>query len=140
MVRWLNGTMASIDAADEDTPVRLAELIQALHGVDATGFEWTTYRGRLDPSDKDDRVRGQIAVLGGDRDWSRCGRSRSPRRAGTGQAEWLHADLHEGNLLFTGGAVTGVIDGSRGRRRPGGGPHGRWLSWTSAAGGRSSVT
>ena len=47
------------DAADADTPVRLAELIQALQGVDATGCEWTTYRGRLDPSDKDDRVRGQ---------------------------------------------------------------------------------
>ncbi len=110
VVRWLNGTMASIDAADEDTPVRLAELIQALHGVDATGFEWTTYRGRLDPSDKDDRVRGQIAVLGGDPRlvalWEES--LAAPRWDRPGR--WLHADLHEGNLLFTGGALTGVID------------------------------
>ncbi len=65
------------DAVDPSTPIRLAELIHALHGVDATDEPWTGLRGRLDASD-------------------------STRRAGTRRAP--------GNLLFTGGELTGVID------------------------------
>lgn len=110
VVRWLGGETAPIEAVGEDTPFRLAELIRALHEIDATGRPWTTGRGRLDGSSDDEAVRTCIAQVGGD-----------PRLAGIWEeslaaprweqpARWLHADLHVGNLLFTDGALTGVID------------------------------
>lgn len=110
VVRWLSGDIATVDQVGENTAIRLAELIQALHGIDATGEPWTTYRGRLDPSDGDERIRASIAQLGGDPRlialWEEA--ISAPRWDQPGR--WLHADLHEGNLLFTGGELTGVID------------------------------
>lgn len=110
VVRWLPGEMAPIEAVGDDTPFRLAELIRALHGIDATGLPWTTGRGRVSGADHDDPVRGCIAQVGGDPrlvtiwedalnapGWDRPGR-------------WLHADLHVGNLLFRDGELSGVID------------------------------
>jgi aminoglycoside phosphotransferase (APT) family kinase protein len=110
VVRWLSGDIATIDEVDDNTAIRLAELVQALHEIDATGEPWTTYRGRLDHAGSDDRVRESIAELGDD-----------PRLLALWQAvldaphwdqpgRWLHADLHQGNLLFTDRALTGVID------------------------------
>ncbi|ANZ39926.1 hypothetical protein BBK82_31680 [Lentzea guizhouensis] len=110
VVRWLSGDIAGVEDVDADTPVRLAELVHALHGIDATGRPWTTYRGRLDASDNDEPVRGCIAQLGGDPRlvaiWEEA--LAAPRWDRPGR--WLHADLHQGNLLFTGGRLTGVID------------------------------
>ena len=110
VVRWLDGETVAVGQTRADTPHRLAEVISALHGVDATGVEWTTYRGRLDQSVHDDVVRENIAVLGDDPRlvavWEEA--LAAPRWDGPGR--WVHADLHEGNLLFTGGRLTGVID------------------------------
>jgi aminoglycoside phosphotransferase (APT) family kinase protein len=110
VVRWLDGETAPIEAVDEDTPLRLAGLVRALHEIDATGRPWTAHRGRLDGSGDDEAVRNCIAQVGGD-----------PRLVGIWTdslaaprweqpARWLHADLHVGNLLFTDGALTGLID------------------------------
>jgi len=110
VVRWLDGETAPIEDVGEDTPFRLAGLIRALHEIDATGRPWTTYRGRLDGSRDDEPVRRCIEQVGGD-----------PRLTGIWEdslaaprweqpARWLHADLHVGNLLFTGGQLTGLID------------------------------
>ncbi|NKE62523.1 aminoglycoside phosphotransferase family protein [Lentzea sp. PSKA42] len=110
VVRWLDGGIAPVEAVDEDTPIRLAKLIHALHGIDATGRPWTTYRGRLDASDDDEPVRGCIAKLGGDPRLTAIWEQALEAPRWDQPARWLHADLHEGNLLFTGGELTGVID------------------------------
>ncbi|RDI35001.1 aminoglycoside phosphotransferase family protein [Lentzea flaviverrucosa] len=110
VVRWVVGEMAPVEEVREDTPLRLAALIRALHEVDAAGRPWTAGRGRLDARDNDDAVRSCIAQVGGD-----------PRLVGVWEdgleaprwdrpGRWLHADLHVGNLLFAGGELTGVID------------------------------
>jgi aminoglycoside phosphotransferase (APT) family kinase protein len=110
IVRWLDGDIAAVEEVDESTGIRLAELIQALHGIDAAGEPWTTYRGRLDNADSDERVRRSIAQIGGDPRllavWEDA--LGAPRWDQPGR--WLHADLHQGNLLFTDGELTGVID------------------------------
>jgi len=110
VVRWLGGDISTIDAVDDDTAIHLAELVQALQGVDATGEPWTTYRGRLSPAAGDEKVRSCITEIGGDprlvKIWEEA--LDAPRWDRPGR--WLHADLHRGNLLFTGGALTGVID------------------------------
>ncbi|MDX8051118.1 aminoglycoside phosphotransferase family protein [Lentzea sp. BCCO 10_0798] len=112
VVRWVAGEMAPVEEASEDTPHRLAALIRALHEVDATDRPWTTYRGRLDARDNDDAVRSCIAQVGGDPRlvtvWEDA--LNAPRWDQPGR--WLHADLHVGNLIFTGGELTGVIDWS----------------------------
>ncbi|MEV6716003.1 aminoglycoside phosphotransferase family protein [Lentzea sp. NPDC051208] len=112
VVRWVAGETAPAEEVSEDTPHRLAALIRALHEVDATGRPWTTYRGRLDARDNDDSVRSCIAQVGGDPRlvtiWDDA--LNAPRWDQPGR--WLHADLHVGNLIFTGGELTGVIDWS----------------------------
>ncbi|MFS8102466.1 aminoglycoside phosphotransferase family protein [Lentzea alba] len=110
VVRWLSGSLAAVDEVDENTAIRLAEVIQALHEVDTAGEPWTTYCGRLDQSDSDGRVRSAIALLGGDPRLPALWQDvlAAPRWEGPGR--WLHADLHQGNLLFTDGELTGVID------------------------------
>ncbi len=110
VVRWLPGDIATIDEVDADTPVRLAELVRVLHGIDTGDRSWTTYRGRLDHSDSDERVRACVAELGGDPRLLALWREVLDAPHWDGPARWLHADLHEGNLLFTGGKLTGVID------------------------------
>ena len=110
VVRWLDGVTAPAEAVDEDTPIRLAKLIHALHGIDATGRPWTTHRGRLDASNHDDPVRGCITALGGDPRLTAIWQEALDAPRWDQPGRWLHADLHEGNLLFTGGELTGVID------------------------------
>ncbi|MCR3749230.1 aminoglycoside phosphotransferase family protein [Lentzea californiensis] len=112
VVRWVAGEMAPVEEVGADTPLRLASLIRALHEIDATDRPWTTYRGRLDARDNDDAVRSCIAQVGGDPRlvaiWDDA--LNAPRWDQPGR--WLHADLHVGNLIFTGGELTGVIDWS----------------------------
>lgn len=110
VVRWLPGEIAPVEDTAADTPVRLAELVRALHAVDTGGRPWTTYRGRLDHSDSDEGVRAGIAEVGGDERLSALWREVLDAPHWDGPARWLHADLHQGNLLFTGGTLTGVID------------------------------
>jgi aminoglycoside phosphotransferase (APT) family kinase protein len=110
VVRWLPGDIATIDAVRPDTGIRLAELIQALHGIDATGEPWTTYRGRLDQSASDDAIRRSIAELGGNQRLVALWEEALAAPRWDQPARWLHADLHAGNLLFTDGELTGVID------------------------------
>lgn len=110
VVRWLGGDIAPVEAVAGDVGIRLAELVQAVQKIDASGEPWTTYRGRLDLSSGDDHVRRSIAELGGDPRltalWEEA--LSAPRWSEAGR--WLHADLHQGNLLFTDGELTGVID------------------------------
>ncbi|MFJ5985714.1 aminoglycoside phosphotransferase family protein [Lentzea sp. NPDC092896] len=110
VVRWLPGDLSTIDAVSPHTGARLAEVLLALQKIDTTGEPWTTYRGRHDISVSDAGVRWAIAKLGGDprltaiwEDAISAPRWHRPLR-------WVHADLHRGNLLFTGGELTGVID------------------------------
>lgn len=110
VVRWLSGDIAAIGDVSENTPIRLAELVQALHGIDATGEPWTTYRGRLDLSTSDEKVRESIAELGGDPRLTALWEEAVDAPRWDQPGRWLHADLHQGNLLFTGGELTGVID------------------------------
>lgn len=128
VVRWLSGDIATIDEVGDDTAVRLAELVQALQKIDADGEPWTTYRGRLDLARDDEAVRRAIAELGGDPRltavWEEA--LSAPQWAEPGR--WLHADLHQGNLLFVNGVLTGVIDwGAAGVGDPAGDLMTAWL-------------
>ncbi|GGU57961.1 phosphotransferase [Lentzea flava] len=110
VVRWLTGDTATVDAVRADTPVRLAELIHALQGIEVNGEQRAPHRGHAHQERDDDQVRECIAELGGDRRlvevWQEA--LDAPRWDGPGR--WLHADLHGGNLLFTDGELTGVVD------------------------------
>lgn len=110
VVPWLRGDIATVDEVNPDTGVRLAELIQGLHEVDATGEEWTTYRGRLDQSRSDEHIRRSIAELGNSQKLIAVWEEALDAPRWDRPARWLHADLHAGNLLFTDGELTGVID------------------------------
>ncbi|MET9229251.1 aminoglycoside phosphotransferase family protein [Lentzea sp. NPDC003310] len=112
VVRWVPGGMLPSEEAAEDTPLRLATLIRALQEVDPADRPWKAGRGRRDHGgdDRDDAVRACIEQVGGD-----------PRLVGIWEdaiaaprwdrpGRWVHADLHVGNLIFTGTALTGVID------------------------------
>ncbi|HEX7307996.1 aminoglycoside phosphotransferase family protein, partial [Lentzea sp.] len=128
VVRWLPGGISAIGEVASDTPQRLAEFLQALQGIDTGGREWTTYRGRRDHSNSDERVRSCIAELGDNPRLLALWREvlDAPRWDGPGR--WLHADLHRGNLLFTGGELTGVVDwGSAGVGDPAGDLMTAWL-------------
>ncbi|GHH33703.1 aminoglycoside phosphotransferase family protein [Lentzea cavernae] len=109
VVRWLGGETAPVEAVDEDTPLRLAALIRALHAIDADG-PWTAGRGRVSGIGDDSAVRSCIAQVGGDPRLTAIWEESlaAPRWEQPGR--WLHADLHEGNLLFSGGSLSGVID------------------------------
>lgn len=110
VVRWLNGDIATIDAVDPNTPIRLAELIHALHDIEAGGEPWTGFRGRRDASGSDDDVRKCIAELGGSPRLTAIWQEALDAPRWDQEGRWLHADLHAGNLLFTAGELTGVID------------------------------
>ncbi|MFI6094400.1 aminoglycoside phosphotransferase family protein [Lentzea sp. NPDC051213] len=119
VVRWLDGDISTIDAVNRDTATRLAEVVRSLNEIDAAGEPWTTYRGRLDRSDSDERVRSAIAELGGDPRLLALWQETLDAPHWDRPARWLHADLHAGNLLFTEGELTGVIDwGSAGAGDP----------------------
>lgn len=110
VVRWLEGDISTIDAVSPDTGARLAEVLQALHKIDTTGEPWTTYRGRHDISISDEGVRWSIARLGGDPRLTALWEEAISAPRWDQPLRWVHADLHRGNLLFTGGELTGVID------------------------------
>lgn len=110
IVRWLGGDIAPVGAVADDTGIRLAEVVQALQKIDTGDEPWTTYRGRLDLSTGDEDVRRSIAELGGDPRHIAVWEEALSAPRWTGPGRWLHADLHQGNLLFTGGELTGVID------------------------------
>ena len=110
VVRWLEGDISTIDAVSPDTGARLAEVLQALHKIDTTGEPWTTYRGREDISISDESVRWSIAQLGGDPRFTALWEEAISAPRWDEPLRWVHADLHAGNLLFTGGELTGVID------------------------------
>ncbi|MDX3660395.1 aminoglycoside phosphotransferase family protein [Streptomyces sp. ID05-26A] len=107
VVRWIDGETGP---AGEDTAFQLADVVRALHEIDAGERPWTAGRGRPDGSADDEAVRRCIAQIGGSplltAVWEES--LAAPRWDGPGR--WLHADLHEGNLLFRGGELTGVID------------------------------
>ena len=110
VVRWLPGDISTIDAVSPDTGARLAEVVLALQKVDAAGEPWTTYRGREDISVSDEGVRRSIARLGGDPRLTALWEEAISAPRWDQPLRWVHADLHRGNLLFTGGELTGVID------------------------------
>lgn len=110
VVRWLDGETAPFEAVGDDTPFRLAELVLALHGIDAGGRPWTAGRGRLDAEADDEAVRRCIDQIGGSPLLTGLWEESLAAPRWSGPSRWLHADLHEGNLLFTGGELSGVID------------------------------
>ncbi|KJK44092.1 hypothetical protein UK23_30785 [Lentzea aerocolonigenes] len=110
VVRWLSGTTATVDEVRADTPIRLASLIHALQDVKVTGQQWRPHRGNAEQEKYDDDVRTGIAELGGDRRLSALWEEALAAPRWDGPLRWLHADLHSGNMLFTDGVLTGVID------------------------------
>ncbi|MEU0877043.1 aminoglycoside phosphotransferase family protein [Lentzea sp. NPDC005914] len=110
IVRWLSGETATVDAVREDTPIRLAALIHALQGIEVNGEQWVPHRGNSNMEKGDDRVRECIAQLGGDPKLVALWQEALDAPQWDRPARWLHADLHGGNLLFTDGELTGVID------------------------------
>lgn len=127
VVRWLDGETAPIETVGDDTPFRLAELIRALHEIDATG-QWTPNRGRLDGPEDDDSVRDCIAQLGGDPRFTAIWEASLAAPPWDRPARWVHADFHVGNLLFRDGELTGLIDwGSAGVGDPAGDLMTAWL-------------
>ncbi|MET9229250.1 aminoglycoside phosphotransferase family protein [Lentzea sp. NPDC003310] len=113
VVRWLPGEVSTIEAAGPHTGARLAEFLLALQKADTTGEPWTTYRGRHDISVGDAGVRWAIAKLGGDPVFTAIWDEAVAAPRWRGPLTWVHADLHRGNLLFTGDELTGVIDWGR---------------------------
>lgn len=110
VVRWLEGDISTIDAVSPRTGARLAEVLQALQGISTDGEPWTTYRGRRDIAVSDLGVRAAIAKLGGDPGLTAIWEDAISASAWDRPLTWLHADLHRGNLLFTDGELSGVID------------------------------
>ena len=110
VVRWIDGVMAPVESVDEDVPIRLAEFVRALQSVDARGRPWKAGRGRVSGIEDDDAVRSCIGQIGGNPRlvalWEES--LAAPRWERPGR--WLHADLHEGNLVFRDGSLSGVID------------------------------
>jgi aminoglycoside phosphotransferase (APT) family kinase protein len=127
-VRWLPGETATVQDVRDDTPIRLASFIQALQGIEVNGEQWVPHRGNAHQEQYDDGVRAQIAELGGDQRLVELWREALDAPRWNQPPRWLHADLHGGNLLFTGGALTGVIDwGCAGAGDPAGDLMPAWL-------------
>ncbi len=110
VVRWLSGETAIVKDVRDDTPIRLASFIQALQAIEVNGEQWVPHRGNAHQEKYDDGVRAQIAELGGDPRLVELWQEALDAPRWDQPPRWLHADLHGGNLLFTGGALTGVID------------------------------
>lgn len=110
VVRWLTGETATVDAVGPDTAIRLAELVDAFQGIEVTTEQWLPHRGNADMERHDDNVRDGISVLGGDQRLVELWQEALDALRWDRPGRWLHADLHGGNLVFTGGELTGVID------------------------------
>ena len=116
--RWLDGEPATAERIQNpiQAALDLAAFILALQQVDprdgspAGPDNW--FRG-VSLASLDDRVRGAIPEVDGvldtatvTRAWERA--LESPRW--DREPVWIHGDLQEGNLLATGGRLSGVID------------------------------
>ncbi|MDT7784700.1 MAG: hypothetical protein QOF58_3119 [Pseudonocardiales bacterium] len=110
VVRWLSGTTATVDEVREDTPIRLASLIHALQRIEVTGKQWRPHRGNAEQEKYDDDVHQGIAALGGDPRLTALWQEALDAPRWDEPPRWLHADLHSGNMLFTDGSLSGVID------------------------------
>jgi aminoglycoside phosphotransferase (APT) family kinase protein len=128
VVRWLPGVTATVSEVRPDTPVRLAELIHALQSIDAGDARWVPHRGNAHIGEHDDLIREGITQVGGDPRLFALWQEALDAPPWSGPPRWLHADLHGGNLLFTGGELTGVIDwGCAGAGDPAGDLMTAWL-------------
>jgi len=112
---WLPGDDASAAIEDLDqAAVDLAGFVTALRQADTTGAPPPPRRGRGGPLPKlDELVRGAITQLGDriDADAAlRSWRESLSAPAWDGPTAWVHGDLLPGNLLVTGGRLSGVID------------------------------
>ncbi|MGW4210617.1 aminoglycoside phosphotransferase family protein [Lentzea sp. NPDC004789] len=110
VVRWLPGATATVAEVRPDTPIRLAELIHALQGIEVGDAQWVPHRGNAQIGEHDDLIRERITQVGGDPRLFALWQDALDAPPWCGAPRWLHADLHSGNLLFTGGELTGVID------------------------------
>ncbi|MEV6239277.1 aminoglycoside phosphotransferase family protein [Lentzea sp. NPDC051838] len=133
VVRWLSGSTATVDEVRSDTPVRLASLIHALQSLEVTGQQWRPHRGNAEQEKYDDDVHRGIAQLGGDPRLTAIWQEALDAPRWDRALRWLHADLHSGNMLFTDGTLTGVIDwGCAGIGDPAGDLMPAWLFFDAA--------
>lgn len=110
VVRWLSGSTATVDQVGPDTPIRLAELIHALQSIEVAGAQWVPHRGNAHLERDDDEIRKGIGLVGGDPRLFALWQEALDAPRWDRPLRWLHADLHGGNLLFSGGSLSGVID------------------------------
>lgn len=116
--RWITGETAAPERLRDmrEAGQTLGQFVKALQGRDASGGppagEATRGRG-LPLAARDGRVRESIDALGDEYDvrvlhaaWDKA--LATPVFAGN--PVWIHADLHEGNLLQVDGRLTAVID------------------------------
>jgi aminoglycoside phosphotransferase (APT) family kinase protein len=116
--RWIAGETASSERLRDmrETARTLGQFVRALQAPDASGGpvagEATRGRG-LPLSSRDAQVRESIDALGDEYDvrvlhatWDKA----LALPAFAGKPVWIHADLHEGNLLQVDGRLSAVID------------------------------
>jgi aminoglycoside phosphotransferase (APT) family kinase protein len=128
VVRWLSGETATVDAVGPDTPIRLAEVVHALQGIEVNGAQWVPHRGNARLERADDRIREGIVELGADPRLVDLWQEALDAPRWDRPDRWVHSDLHGGNLLFTDGELTGVIDwGCAGVGDPAGDLMAAWL-------------
>lgn len=113
---WLpgeNADTATIEDLDQ-AAVDLAGFVTALRQADTSGAPPRPRRGRGGPlAALDERVREAIAQLGARIDGAAALRSWQESLSvpgWEGPTAWVHGDLLPGNLLVTGGRLSGVID------------------------------
>lgn len=122
VVTWLDGVTvtgrhlgdAEDNVAWDGLATEVAEFLVTLRGIDATGAPLKTDGSRGAPlADCDAWVREWTERAGDRVDGAAVLASWEESLAApawSGPPCWLHADIHEGNLLTRGGRVTGVID------------------------------
>lgn len=114
VVPWLAGVVA-LDAgfADPaDAAGHLGAFVAALHQPAPPDAPANPYRG-VPLAERDEVTRTRIDALADELDGTAIGRrwqELSSAAPWEGPALWLHGDLHPGNLLVTGGRLSGVID------------------------------
>jgi len=111
---WLPGEPGSPGLNEEPAALDLARFIAALQAIDPTGAPARRIGGRGGPLiDADASVRDAIRALGNRIDGTAALRSWEQSLAApswAGRDLLIHTDLLPGNLLFSAGRLTGVID------------------------------
>lgn len=111
--RWLAGEVATTDGIADlrGAALDLARFVDALHQVDATGGPAASRGKGL--ATRDAPTREAIAALAGTLDpaaltaaWDAALAAPAWQRPPV----WIHGDLYDGNLLESGGRLSGVID------------------------------